>query len=120
MFNSPPQSGTRNSFRLRPSIFGLACLGTLLLLAGPANALAKTDAASAKAQVTRLTAVLKSGAPEKEKADACRELARIGTKEAVPALAALLGDEKLSHMARYGLETIPHSSVDAAFRAALD
>ncbi len=67
----------------------------------------------------KLIAVLKSDAPQKEKADACRELAVIGTKSAVPALAALLGDNNLSHMARYGLETIPDPSVDAALRAAL-
>ena len=67
----------------------------------------------------RAIAVLKSDAPQKEKADACRELARIGTKEAVAPLAALLADEKLSHMARYGLETIADPSVDAALRDAL-
>lgn len=67
----------------------------------------------------KLIAVLKSDAPQKDKADACRELARIGTREAVPVLAALLSDEKLSHMARYGLEPIPDASVDAALRDAL-
>ena len=35
-------------------------------------------------QVKQLIAVLKSDASQKEKADACRELARIGTKDAVP------------------------------------
>ncbi len=69
-------------------------------------------------QVKKLVAVLKSDASEKEKADACRELARIGNKDAVAPLAALLPDEKLSHMARYGLETIPDSSVDKALREA--
>ena len=63
--------------------------------------------------------MLKSDAPQKEKADACRELARVATKEAVPTLAALLGDEKLSHMARNALEPIPDPSVDAALRDAL-
>ncbi len=67
----------------------------------------------------KLIAVLKSDAPQKEKADACRELAHVGTKEAVPALAALLGDEKLSHMARYGLETMTSPAVDQALRDAL-
>jgi len=36
----------------------------------------------------------------------------------VAPLAALLPDEKLSHMARYGLETIPSSAVDKALRDA--
>jgi HEAT repeat protein len=68
----------------------------------------------------KLIAVLKSAdASHKEKADACRQLAIIGTKDAVAPLAALLGDEKLSHMARYGLEPIPDAAVDEAFRDAL-
>jgi HEAT repeat protein len=67
----------------------------------------------------KLIAVLKSDAPHKEKADACRQLAIIGTKAAVAPLAALLGDEKLSHMARYGLEPIPDPAVDEALRDAL-
>ncbi len=68
----------------------------------------------------KLIAVLKSkDASYKDKADACRQLAIIGTKDAVPALAGLLGDEKLSHMARYAIETIPDASVDRAFGDAL-
>jgi HEAT repeat protein len=67
----------------------------------------------------KLIAVLgSSGASRKEKADACRELGLIGAKDAVPALAALLADPKLSHMARYGLEPIPDPSVDEALRDA--
>ena len=68
---------------------------------------------------SQLIAVLKSEAPQKEKVDACRELGLVGTKDAVPALAALLGDEKLAHMARYGLEPIPDPAVDHALRDAL-
>ncbi|UCC23163.1 MAG: hypothetical protein JSW23_03670, partial [Planctomycetota bacterium] len=67
----------------------------------------------------KLIAVIKSNASHKEKADACRHLAIIGTKKAVAPLAAMLGDEKLSHMARYGLEPIPDAAVDEAFRDAL-
>jgi len=67
----------------------------------------------------KLIAVLKSNASHKEKADACRQLAIIGTKNAVAPLAALLADEKLSHMARYGLEPIPDPAVDEALRDAL-
>lgn len=69
--------------------------------------------------VPKLIAVLGSDANHKEKADACRQLATYGDASAVPALAALLGDEKLSHMARYGLEPIRHPSVNEALRAAL-
>jgi HEAT repeat protein len=67
----------------------------------------------------KLIAVIKSNASHKEQADACRQLSIIGTKNAVPALAELLGDEKLSHMARYGLEPIPDPAVDEALREAL-
>ena len=67
----------------------------------------------------KLIEIIKSDASHKEKADACRHLAIIGTKKAVAPLAALLGDEKLSHMARYGLEPIPDAAVDEAFRDAL-
>lgn len=74
---------------------------------------------AASEQEAKLIAVLKSDAGQKAKADACRELARIGTKDSVPALAAMLADEKMNHMARYGLETIPDPSVDVALRDAL-
>jgi HEAT repeat protein len=76
--------------------------------------------ASPKEQEAKLIAVLKSDAPRKAKADACRELARVGTCDAVAPLAALLCNEELSHMARYGLEPIPDPSVDTALRDTLD
>ena len=76
-------------------------------------------AATAFAQEDRFVAILKSDAPLQEKANACRELARIGTRQAVPVLAPLLVDEKLSHMARYALEPIAAPSVDIALRDAL-
>ncbi len=67
-----------------------------------------------------LVAVLKSvDASLFDKAKACQRLAAVGTKEAVPALAALLSDEQLAHYARYGLEPNPDPSVEAALRQAL-
>lgn len=53
------------------------------------------------------------------KAKACQRLAVVGGKSAVPALAALLTDPRLSHYARIGLEPIPDPSVDEALRGAL-
>ena len=50
---------------------------------------AQKPQASAKDQEAKLIAVLKSDAPRKAKADACRELGRVGTQEAVAPLAAL-------------------------------
>ena len=84
-----------------------------------ALALLAATAASSLAQESKLLAVLHSDASLEAKSAACRNLARVAGKEAVPALAGLLGDEKLSHMARYALETIPDPSVDDALRAAL-
>ncbi|MGO8677870.1 MAG: HEAT repeat domain-containing protein [Limisphaerales bacterium] len=102
------------------STLKLNFLSIALPLCIAASPLLAADAGSAtQPEVDKLVAVLKSEAPQKDKADACRELARIGTKDAVASLAALLGDENLSHMARYGLETIPDSSVDSALREAL-
>jgi HEAT repeat protein len=89
------------------------------LLAGAARSLAQTVPPNTPEQQQALAAVLKSDAGLKEKVDACRGLAVIGTKDAVPVLAGLLGDKQLSHMARYALETIPDPSVDDALRDAL-
>ena len=61
-------------------------------------------------------------APEAEwgaKDVACRRLRQIGTAKAVPALAALLPDEKVAHLARYALEEMPANEAGAALRDAL-
>ncbi|MGA2253888.1 MAG: HEAT repeat domain-containing protein [Thermoguttaceae bacterium] len=84
-----------------------------------AVALLAATAVPSIAQEAKLIAVLKSSATREEKSAACRQLARIATKQSVPALASLLGDEKLSHMARYAMETIRDPSVDDALREAL-
>ena len=91
----------------------------VLLLVGAAQSFAQTVPPATPEQVNKLIAVLKSDASHKEKADACRQLGVVGTKEAVGPLAALLGDEKLSHMARYALEPMPDPAVDDALRDAL-
>ena len=91
-------------------------LTVALLCSGVHSACGQTPA---KEQEAKLIAVLTSNAEYPQKADACRDLARIGTAECVPALAALLADAKLNHMARYGLETVPGPAVDEALRSAL-
>jgi HEAT repeat protein len=105
---------------LKCEMIHLPCLLLIALLCvGAARSFAQT--VPDKQDEASLIAVLKSeDATLKEKTDACRGLSFIGTKDAIPALAALLGDEKLSHMARYGLEPIPDPSVDEAFRTALN
>ncbi|MGO8746779.1 MAG: hypothetical protein ACLQNE_12385 [Thermoguttaceae bacterium] len=77
------------------------------------------DGAARNAEVAKLIAVLQCDAAPFDKAQACQRLALIGTKEAVPALAALLADERLSSYARFGLQPIPDPSVDDALRDAL-
>lgn len=53
-----------------------------------------------------------------EKAKACQRLAVVGTGDAIPALVALLPDEKLNLYARFALEAIPDPAVDEALRDA--
>jgi HEAT repeat protein len=90
-----------------------------LLLACGVQTFGQTVVPATKQEVDKLVAVIKSNAEIKEKMDACRLLSIVGTKDAIAPLVALLGDEQLSHMARYGLEPIPEAAVDDALRNAL-
>ncbi len=60
-----------------------------------------------------------TGSNEFQKAKACQRAGELGDASAVPALAALLGNEHLSAYARYGLEPIADASAGAALQAAL-
>jgi HEAT repeat protein len=91
-------------------------LAAALVIIGTTPVFAETNYVE---RTEKLAAVLKSEAPQKEKADACRELAVMGTQEALGALSSLLQDEKLGHMARYSLETMPNGAVDSALLQAL-
>ena len=102
---------------MRRQKVNFACVTGVTLGAG-ATLQGQDGQVPAEGQEAALLAVLKSNRSEKDKADACLQLARVGTKASVGPLAALLGDEKLSHMARYALEPIPDSSVDDALREA--
>ena len=77
------------------------------------------DQNPAESREGKLIAVLQSDAAPNVKAITCKQLAICGTAAAVPALAALLSDEKLASWARIGLEAIPDPAVDAALREAL-
>lgn len=94
-------------------------LAIVTCLSAVSPTLAQDARTSAKERTDALLAVLNSNAPRKEKHDACRHLAVIGDPRSVPVLAGMLGDAKLSHMARYALETIGDPSVDVALRAAM-
>jgi HEAT repeat protein len=77
------------------------------------------DAAAQKALEAKLSALLSTDAPQAAKDFVCRQLSLIGTAACVPAVAPLLTDEKLSHMARYALERMPCPEAVAAMRDAL-
>lgn len=101
----------RSSLRRAPCL-PLAALAALLIMW-------TSTLVCAQSEEEKHIALLKSDASFFDKAKACQRLAVVGTAKAVPALAGLLGDEKLAHYARFGLETIPDASVDAALREAM-
>ena len=77
------------------------------------------DPAQRKEAEKALVAVLGSAPTREGKEFACQQLSLIGSAEAVPALAKLLPDADLSHMARFALERMPAPEAAAALRAAL-
>jgi HEAT repeat protein len=100
----------------KSSIYIALLVAVLASCATPAFA----QTVAARQDEPKLIAVLQSSdASQKDKIDACRQLAIIGGKDSIAPLAALLGDEKLSHMARYALEPNPDPAVDQALRDAL-
>jgi HEAT repeat protein len=76
------------------------------------------DAARAKLE-EQLAAVLAMKVPHAATDYVCRKLMLIGSAACVPALAELLSNKDLSHLARYALERIPGSEASAALRKAL-
>lgn len=75
--------------------------------------------AEANEEEQKLIAILESDSPEAKKALACKSLAVHGSQDAVPALAKLLPNERLSSWARIPLEVIPGSEADEALRSAV-
>jgi len=67
----------------------------------------------------RAIKTIKSNASTMEKDHACRILRVIGTADSIDALGTLLTDEKLSHMARYALESMRYPGADKALSDAL-
>jgi HEAT repeat protein len=67
----------------------------------------------------RLLEVLESDAPRAAKDFVCRQLCAMGTARSVPALAALLENPELAHMARAALEHIPGEEATVALREAV-
>src|SRR6266851_8814148 len=80
---------------------------------------AQTNVSKSAPTERDLIKVLHSNAAPDEKAISCKRLAICGTKKAVPALAALLSDERLASWARIPLEVIPGSAPDQTLRDAM-
>jgi len=98
---------------MRPLSLFFLCLACFLV--APAAAPAATAD-----EEQRLIDVLQSSSASPEDRDAaCARLKRIGTGRSVPALAALLADEQLSHSARYALEPMPSGKAGRALTDAL-
>jgi HEAT repeat protein len=97
----------------------MVLLAALVALAAVPAGAQQFPPATAEAEA-KLIAVLKSDdASREDKATACRRLAVIGTPKAIPVLAGLLGDEDMSHMARYALEPMDDPAAGAALRKAV-
>ncbi len=77
------------------------------------------ESASSELKERALIETIQSKLPPQDKAIPCKQLAIYGSKNAVPALAALLPDKDLSSWARIALEAIPGPEADAALRDAL-
>jgi len=93
---------------------------SLLLFARPTPVAAADGHYCSPEKVRELIALLQSNGTNADKAIACKQLAVWGGPEAVPALAPLLTDPKLTSWARIALEAIPGPQADAALRGALD
>ncbi len=86
---------------------------------GEEIAASRGNANARKALEMSYVGIIKGDAPQEQKVRACRVLRVIGTVDAVPALAGMLADKKLSHIARYALEPMPYPEVGRALRDAL-
>jgi HEAT repeat protein len=102
----------------------LICAAAILAGLAGGGPLSRTGAAEATAlssaeRQAKLIGLLQSDAPPADKAIACKQLVVCGTRDAVPALAALLPNADLSSWARIALEAIPDPAADQALREAL-
>jgi len=100
----PPQLGRSPKLRSRTTL----AVSLIILITATVRADEERD----------LIATLQSAAGAPQKCAACQKLRIIGSQRAVPALAALLLEERTSHAARYALEGMPCPEACAALREA--
>jgi len=91
-------------------------LATATLLTAQIPLRAQTNGA---AEEQSLIGILQSDSSPHDKDAACARLKRIGTEASIPALAALLTDDQLSHSARYALEPMRSEKAGQALIEAL-
>src|ERR1035437_4229392 len=117
---SPSPNAPRGAFEMRKDI----AMKQLLLLTAALGIFLPGLQYSAPGATTneeqQLIGVLQSNQSPREKDVACARLKRIGTAQSVPALAALLTDEQLSHSARYALESMSSAKAGQALADALE
>lgn len=97
----------------------VACLAVAIsAIAFQPIGVARADQAAVRSQKDLIAVLESPDSPRQDKAITCKHLARLGDKDAVPALAALLADEQLAAWARIALEAIPAPEAGDALRDA--
>jgi len=104
---------TLTHLRPTPRVVAILIVACTAAIHGPG-----VRAAEPTAKEQELLAVLRSDAPEADKAITCKYLAVYGSSAAVADLAKLLGNPHLASWARIPLEVIPGPEADSALRAA--
>ncbi len=101
---------------LKSALYAL-CVGAILAFAANANAQTWKELQTSTDEAALIQAIEKPGdSPEDihNKNVACKRLAVYGTPKAIPALVAMLSNDKLNFNARFALEAMPFEEVDAA------
>lgn len=102
---------------MRHNFATLGALTALMFFASAGITLGQTPIPKTEPE---LLAILRSDAPEAQKALACKNLSVYGSSEAVADLAKLLANERLASWSRIALEAIPGSASDEALRKATE
>ncbi|MCC6794831.1 MAG: HEAT repeat domain-containing protein [Candidatus Hydrogenedentes bacterium] len=112
---------TRKAFTMQHMVRYMFAITVAFAVAAGAFAqnAAKGVATPSSATEDECIAALKGDGDWKAKYDACTRLRQVGTEKSIPALASLLKDEKLSHMARYALENMQYPAATDALRKGL-
>lgn len=101
----------------RSLLFAVMLAFALPAVAGAQAPAGRTDKEREQIAILRAPAAADDVAAEGKRALACKMLAIHGSADAVPDLAALLANERLSSWARIALEAIPDPAAGAALRA---